>query len=384
MSWYPVPIDHEFPVQNLPKGRVRYQGRQIEGVRLGDSFLAFEGLQTHALPITRQGIQGLFADDAACSTREKVANCLIPLDKVQPQLPMEVRAFVDFYSGIHHASNVGRMFRPDQPPLLPNYRHLPIGYNGRASSVFVSGSPIRRPHGQQKVGDDVLFAPTRELDFELELGCFLASGTSPGSTVSVDDAPDLIKGLVLVNDWSARDVQRWEYQPLGPFLAKSFATTISPWIVDLEALKPFAVEGMLQDPNPLPHLTPRNGNRAYDIQLEVTLKTQRMTVPQVICTSNAKHLYWSFAQQLAHQASNGTPLEVGDLYATGTISGELPGTFGSMLELSWRGTQPLTMLETGETRSFLEDGDQITLRGWAQGDDYRIGFGDATGTVQPA
>ena len=298
--------------------------------------------------------------------------------------PMHIGAFVDFYSGIHHASNVGKMFRPDMPPLLPNYRWLPIGYNGRSSSIVPDGSDIERPRGQIKVGDDdPIYVPTRELDFELEVGFFVGAETEGGETVPVADAESYMMGLVLVNDWSARDVQRFEYQPLGPFLAKSFATSISPWIVTLDALAPFRCEGMTQEPAPLPHLA-SVGRAHYDIELEVSIQSAKMTQPQVICRSNTKHLYWSFAQQLAHQTSNGTPLEAGDLYASGTISGPEKGMFGSMLELCWRGTEPIALTETGETRTFLEDGDTVIMSGWAQGNGFRVGLGEVRSTVIPA
>jgi fumarylacetoacetase len=292
-------------------------------------------------------------------------------------IPLEIPQFVDFYSGINHASNVGRMFRPDMAPLLPNYRHLPVGYNGRASTVYPSDKVIRRPKGQTKSpeSDIPVFGPTKELDFELELGFFIAEGNEEGEMISVGSAADHMLGLVLVNDWSARDFQRWEYQPLGPFLAKSFATTISPWVVSLDALDPFRVEGQLQDPMPLEHLA-RGERDHYDIVLEVSILTPKMSKPQVVCRSNAKHLYWSLSQMLAHQTSNGTKVESGDLYASGTISGETEDSFGSLLELSWKGSKPLTMTETGEQRTFLEDGDTVIFTGYCQGDGYRIGFGE--------
>jgi fumarylacetoacetase len=300
-------------------------------------------------------------------------------------VPVEIPTFVDFYSGIHHASNVGKMFRPDMPPLLPNYRHLPVGYNGRASSVVASGTPIRRPKGQTKSPDSDRpeFGPTNELDFELELGFFVSKGNEMGTPIPIEEAEEYILGFVLVNDWSARDVQRWEYQPLGPFLAKSFATSVSPWIVMRDAMEPFRCAGEPQEPAPLPHLTPTRPDH-YDIQLEVSLKTAKATRPQRISGSNARHLYWSFAQQLTHLTSNGTNAEPGDLYASGTISGPEPGTFGSLLELTWRGTQPITIEETGEKRAFLEDGDTLIMTGYCQGDGYRIGFGEVSGTVLPS
>lgn len=319
-------------------------------------------------------------DDAAL--RE---TCLIPAASAPPCLPLMPKAFVDFYSGIHHASNVGRMFRPDQPPLLPNYRWMPIGYNGRASTVVTSGVDVIRPMGQFKAPDQAAptFGATRELDFELEMGFYLAKGSELGERVSAEEASDYVLGLVIVNDWSARDVQRWEYQPLGPFLAKSFATSISPWIVLPDALEPFRIEGMAQDPPPLDHLR-RPARSHYDISLEVSLQSRSMTRPQVICRSNTSNLYWSIAQQIAHQASNGTALQAGDLYASGTISGETEDSFGSMLELCWRGEKPIRLEETGEQRVFLEDGDEITMTAYAQGEGYRVGFGEVRTRILPA
>ncbi len=407
-SWIETGPESHFPIQNLPFGAGFRLGSDedeietVEAVAIGDyaldlAVLAEEGLidfEPGPVPfawVTFDGPEGIVAlrrqvydllraDNSALRDREALRKeCLIPIDELHMTLPMPPRAFVDFYSGIHHAGNVGKMFRPDQPPLLPNYRHLPVGYNGRASSVVPSGEPIVRPSGQQKIGDDVVFGPTKELDFELELGYFTGSENLMGEPVPIHEIEEFILGCVLVNDWSARDVQRWEYQPLGPFLAKSFATTISPWMVTLDALEPFRVEGMPQDPLPLPHL--RNpGPSHYDIHLEVSIQTPKMNRPQVICRSNSRNLYWSFVQQLAHQASNGTPIEVGDLYATGTISGETPDSFGSLLELTWRGQQPL-QLESGETRTFLQDGDIVTMTGWCQGDGFRVGFGECSGEV---
>jgi fumarylacetoacetase len=310
---------------------------------------------------------------------------MIPLEKANLQVPIPPMAYVDFYSGIHHARNVGQMFRPQGDPLLPNYRWVPIGYNGRANTVVASGTPIIRPKGQIKAADAEApeWGPCRELDFELEMGFYVGSGVDMGRRIPTTQAEEHILGLVIVNDWSARDVQRWEYQPLGPFLAKSFATSVSPWIVTLDALEPFRIEGMAQDPEPLPYLR-QKGNPHFDVQLEVSIKTGSMKTPQVICRSNMSNLYWSIAQQLAHQTSNGTPVELGDLYATGTISGETPDSFGSLLELTWKGERPLTMAETNERRTFLHDGDTVIMSAYAQGEGYRIGFGEVRGTIKPA
>lgn len=406
-TWVPGANGSGFPIQSLPYGTIiDDRGGEIDVVRIGDFALNLDQLVNDGLlldglddgdplmislahgPETlaeiREQLYHYLREDTTLmpTVRAQVESALIPLAEVDIEMPLPVNAFVDFYSGINHARNVGKMFRPDQPPLLPNYRHLPIGYNGRASSVVVSGYPIVRPHGQSKGPNDLapVYGPTRELDFELELGMFTSFPTEMGVTTSVDQIEDLILGCVLVNDWSARDFQRWEYQPLGPFLAKSFATSISPWIVPFDALLAFRTDTMAQDPAPLPHLAHDNP-RGLNIELEVILKTARARSGQTICRTNAKHLYWSLRQQLAHQSSNGTPIGAGDLYATGTISGEEPGTFGSLLELTWRGQEPITIEETGETRTFLENGDTVIMRGWCEGDGYQVSLGEVSGTI---
>ena len=275
------------------------------------------------------------------------------------------------------------MFRPDMPPLLPNYRHLPVAYNGRASSVVVSGTPIRRPKGQTKAPDSEVpeFGPTKELDFELEMGFYVGMPSAMGETVDIGVVKEHILGFVLVNDWSARDVQRWEYQPLGPFLAKSFGTSVSPWVVLPDALEPFRVTRLEQDPPVLNHLR-TSEPMAYDVTLEIKLKPEEAADYTTVSKTNANQLYWSFDQQLAHQASNGTPLSWGDLYASGTISGTEEGSFGSLLELTWRGSKPV---QVGETiRKFLEDGDSLVLTGYCQGEGFRVGFGEVEGTILPA
>jgi fumarylacetoacetase len=404
-SWIEVDPESHFPIQNLPFG-LAWLPDESEAVvsRIGDYVidlceLSAEGLLPNAeFPILhsmvdldkadlrrlREMLFDLLKEDNP-KLRDNAAlreAAFFDIDDVEMLVPTEIPQFVDFYAGIHHASNVGKMFRPDMPPLLPNYRHIPVAYNGRASSVLSSGAMISRPKGifKPEGSDEPTFGPTREFDFELELGFFIGEGNEMGEPISVEDADDHVLGLVLMNDWSARDIQRFEYQPLGPFLGKSFATSISPWIVTLDALEPFKVRGMEQDPKPLPHLQ-CNDCGHYDIQLEVAILTPSMTQPQVICRSNAKNLYWAICQMLAHQTSNGTPTEPGDLYGTGTISGQEEGSFGSMLELSWRGTKPIRMEETGEERSFLEDGDTVIISGYCQGDGYRIGFGDLVNEV---
>ena len=407
-SWVEVAPDSHFPIQNLPFGVGCCEGKpECVCIRIGDYALhlwtlldaglvpeegfpmlcSFQDLDRGNLTDLRKiAYELLRADNPILRENEALrAEALTKICDANIQLPVLIGAYVDFYSGINHASNVGKMFRPDMPPLLPNYRELPVGYNGRASSVVVSGDPIRRPKGQTKAADAErpVFGPSKELDFELEMGFFTGRGNTLGESIPIDQVADYILGFVLVNDWSARDIQRWEYQPLGPFLAKTFGTSISPWVVTMDALEPFRVEGPKQDPEPLEYLRSKE-KWHYDIHLEVSIQTEKMTKPQVISQTNSRELYWSFAQQLAHQACNGTNVEPGDLYASGTISGSEPGSFGSLLELTWRGRDKITMLETGETRTFLEDGDTVIMTGYCQGDGYRVGFGTVEGKILPA
>ncbi len=400
-SWIPVAEGSDFPIQNLPMGWATLpNGISGPVTRIGDTVIAVGDLVNQGLlPFEFAKVRGgwtaltrpelselraamvaLFSDEAVGFPQSIRDETLFDISQVTLHLPVAITAFVDFYSGIHHASNVGKMFRPDQAPLLPNYRHLPVGYNGRASSVVVSGTSIHRPAGQTRGPNDEnpTFGPSNEMDFELEVGFFLHHGNEMGKPIPISEVEEHMLGIVLVNDWSARDLQRWEYQPLGPFLAKSFATTVSPWVISLEALEPFRIGGPNQEPAVLPHLVPPRAGH-FDIQLEVSLCPAGASESETICRSNTKHLYWSFAQQLAHQASNGTPTESGDLYASGTISGPDEGSFGSMLELSWKGTKPLTV--AGQTRTFLQNGDRLTLTGFAQGEGYRIGFGEAAGVI---
>jgi fumarylacetoacetase len=276
------------------------------------------------------------------------------------------------------------MFRDPKNALLPNWLHLPIGYNGRASSVVVSGTPIRRPNGQTKAPDAERpsFGPSRKLDFELEMAFIVGRGNELGSPIPVAKAEEHIFGLVLMNDWSARDLQQWEYVPLGPFNAKSFGTTISPWVVTLDALEPFRVAGPAQDPEPLPYLR-QDGAHAFDVQLEIAIRPAAAALRSTICRTNFKHMYWSMAQQLAHHTVSGCNTQIGDLMASGTISGSAEDSFGSLLELTWNGKKPLA-LQGGQQRTFIEDADEIAMVGWCQADGYRVGFGEAAGTVLPA
>ena len=303
--------------------------------------------------------------------------------EAQMHMPVSVGDYTDFYSSIEHATNVGKMFRDPENALLPNWKHIPVGYHGRASSIIVSGQPIHRPKGQTlpNNADAPIFGPTQRLDFELEMGFICGKDTQLGESVSTEDAEDYIFGLVLFNDWSARDIQKWEYVPLGPFLAKNFASSISPWVVTLEALKPFKVAGPTQEPKVLPYLA-YEGEKNYDINLEVGISPDG-SEETTVCRSNFKYMYWNMAQQLAHHTVNGCNIHVGDMMASGTISGKEDDSFGSMLELAWMGTKPVKMKD-GSERKFINDGDMVTLRGFAQNGDIRVGFGEVSTKVLPA
>ena len=386
-----------FGLDNLPYGAVaRGGGRAQLAVRLGDDAVLLDVLEEAGLLVAaglpsrtlsgpvlnpllalgrdawsalRTTLQKLLADGLPASAR-------VPLAELDVRLPLAVGDYVDFYSSLEHATNLGRMFRPDAEPLVPNWRHMPIGYHGRASSIVVSGTPVRRPRGQlppAEPGGRPSFGPTRRLDIELELGFVTGPGNALGTSIPTAAAADHVFGFVLVNDWSARDIQRWEYVPLGPFLGKSFATSISPWVVPLEALEPFRVPAPAQDPEPLEYLR-TEGDWGLDIALEVELGGT------VISRTNARGLYWTFPQQLAHATVNGTNVRPGDLYASGTISGAEPDSRGSLIELTWGGRDPVR-LAGGSERTFLEDGDTVTLRGRC-GD--RVSFGEVTGTISPA
>lgn len=403
-SWVPVPEGSDFTLANLPFGyRVDPEEGPAQVVAIGEHWVVLpalaqlglvpdgpytERLEALGLEFARE-LRRIVADllreeNPALRDHPERDRAVAPICPEQLRVPFRIGAFVDFYSSEHHAANVGRMFRPQSDPLLPNWKHLPVGYNGRASTVVPSGVPVRRPRGQRKpVEGPPVLEPTRELDFELEMGFFLGEGNRWNEPIPVREAERFIFGFVLVNDWSARDVQRWEYQPLGPFLAKSFATSISPWVVMLDALEPFRTQGPVQDPEPLPYLRV-SGPSTFSIQLRVLLQTARMREPQIISETNFAEMYWSPAQQLAHQTVNGTRVERGDLYASGTISGPNPGSFGSLLELAWKGERPIRLEETGEERIFLEDGDTVIFQGWAGEGDRRVGFGELRARIEPA
>jgi fumarylacetoacetase len=332
--------------------------------------------------------------DRKTGQQRLVASLMLPMARAYFHKPVATENYTDFYASIHHATNVGRLFRPDKP-LLPNYRWIPIGYHGRASSLVISGTPIRRPQGQIKFPDESspVFEPTGQLDYELEVAAYIGSGNALGTRIPIDEAEQHFFGLSLLNDWSARDIQSWEYQPLGPFLGKSFATSVSPWVVPIEALADYRVPLALRpstEPQPLPYLTEATSGRpsGFDITLEVFLSTSHMrenNLPPVCLSSgNSRDLYWSFAQLLTHHASNGCNLIPGDILASGTVSGAQPGSQGCLLEITKRGTQPLC-LPTGELREFLADGDEIILRGYCDREGYpRLSFGECRGIVQPA
>lgn len=331
----------------------------------------------------REKIQQLLLEgselDKDKATQEKA---FFKSEDVQMMMPVHVPNYTDFYSSIEHATNVGKMFRDPENALLPNWRHLPVGYHGRASSIIGSDIPIRRPKGQTKPNDEApIFGPTKRLDFELEMAFVTNTYTEIGDSVTTENAEDYIFGMLLFNDWSARDIQKWEYIPLGPFLAKNFASSVSPWLVTLEALEPFRVKGPKQDPEVLPYLQ-YEGERNFDINLQVII-TPEKGEENIVCKSNFKYMYWNMSQQLAHHTVNGCNIEVGDMYASGTISGKDENSYGSMLEISWGGQKPIK-LSNGEERKFINDHDTVTIRGWAEKDGKRVGFGQVRTEVLPA
>ena len=369
---------------------VLYENGYFEEFNLGENvFEAFTlnefiSLGKSVTVPVREHIQKLLLEGSELSKDEETQlEAFHNIEKVSMQLPVHVPNYTDFYSSIEHATNVGKMFRDPDNALLPNWKHLPVGYHGRASSIVVSGTPIHRPKGQTMPpnADKPVFGPSQRLDFELEMAFITNSYTDLGETISTTEAEDHIFGMVLFNDWSARDVQKWEYVPLGPFLAKNFGSSISPWIVTLEALDPFRVNGPEQEPEVLPYLK-YEGKKNFDIHLQTLIQPENGE-ENLICTSNFKYMYWNMAQQLAHHTVNGCNLEVGDMYASGTISGKTEDSFGSMLELTWSGSKPLK-LKDGSERKFIEDNDTVIMRGWCEKDGMRIGFGEVSGKILPA
>ncbi len=409
--------DCDFPLQNLPYGMVRHGDQSFIGVAIGDQILnlrvcAQDGLLAPlagqivdacgaeslnplmslgkgSWSVLRQRVTELLdAEQANESMQNRIAQCMSPMQDATMLLPAQIGDYTDFYASIDHATRVGKLFRPDNP-LLTNYKYVPIGYHGRASSIVVSGMEIRRPSGQIKNADaEPVYAASRSLDYELEMGAFIGRGNQIGQPIPIADAEDHIFGLCLVNDWSARDIQSWEYQPLGPFLAKSFATSISPWIVPMEALAPYRVAARQRrdgDPAPLPYLSSKTAERdGIDVTLEVFLQSRKMCeenlAPMLVSRGNLRDLYWTIRQLVTHHASNGCNLRTGDLLATGTISGPEERSEGCLLEMKHR-SEPL-QLQSGETRKFLEDGDRVIFRGHASREGLpRIGFGECTGTI---
>ena len=418
--------DTDFPIQNLPfcvfSRACTYESVRV-GVAIGDFVLdvyacyecclfdddsfgiavsANNYCLDHSVMRKNADLQTAFrrrlieilSDSADEKTRKNVERNLIPMAEVEFQMPAHIGDYTDFYCSIFHATNVGSMFRPDNP-LLPNYKYVPIGYHGRASSVVVSGTEITRPKGQNRADENHApqYVPAKNLDYEMEVGFFVGKGNELGETISINNAESHVFGLCLVNDWSARDIQAWEYQPLGPFLAKNFATSISPFVVTMEALAPFRTNAFARDENdpvPLDYLSSDANEKTggFDINLEVYLQTKKMrdenAEPFLLSRSNTKDLYWTIGQMLTHHASNGCNLNTGDLMATGTVSGKEKTERGCLLELTWRGTEPIA-LPNGEERRFLEDGDEIIMKGFCERTGFRrIGFGECRGRILPA
>jgi fumarylacetoacetase len=391
-SWVESANGHpDFPLENLPLGRFKWRGDIHFGVAIGDSIFDLchpereRGVWRPGGAPPAPSDVSLTLDETRRLLREDSPHRdefrLVKQNEVEMMLPVDIGDYTDFYASIHHATNVGSMFRPDNP-LLPNYKWIPIGYHGRASSIVISGTPFHRPRGQTR--DDAsqppVFGPTKRLDYEMEVGVVIGKGNNRDEPIPIERANDHILGLCLVNDWSARDVQTWEYQPLGPFLAKSFATSMSPWVVSLDALAPFRVEPMGHE-ELLPYLSPPGA--AYDITLEVSLRSAKMREPMLVSRGNFRDMYWTIAQLVTHHTSNGCNLRAGDLLASGTVSGTTKESRGCLLERTWRGTEPLE-LPSGEQRRFLEDGDEVIMRAYCERDGAtRIGFGECRGTVLP-
>ncbi len=413
ISWINVPSQSDFPIQNIPFGVI--QTDQLEkrvASRIGDQVIDLKALfvlgYLENLPFELSDFDASSLNSmmkkgkkSIHDLRNRIAKLfeinhldlknnahhqdqiLIPIQQVEQCMPIEIGDYTDFYSSREHATNVGTMFRDPANALLPNWLWIPVGYHGRASSVIVSGTPFHRPKGQIKPNPEEppIFAPCRNLDFELEMAFITFEGKPLGDSISTAEAEEFIFGLCLFNDWSARDIQTWEYVPLGPFLAKNFASSVSPWIVTLDALEPFKVPSPSQNPEVLSYLK-YEGNLSYDIQLEVFIQPENASETK-IATSNFKYMYWNMAQQLAHHTVNGCNIRCGDLMGSGTISGPTPDSYGSMLELAWKGTKPLK-LDDGSERKFIHDGDTVTMRGFSEKNGVRIGFGEVSGKILPA
>ncbi len=412
-SWVPVPANSDFPIQNLPFGIFQTKNEKPRvGVRIGDQVLDLKTLYVLGYlenlsfelsdfdneflnAMMKKGKKGtrelrnriskLLRSDVNDLQKNEhhVAQVLIPVDQVEMRMPVQIGDYTDFYSSKEHATNVGIMFRDPANALLPNWLWIPVGYHGRASSVILSGVPVHRPKGQIKPQDDQppIYEASRQVDFELEMAFITYDGKPLGDSISTEEADDYIFGLCLFNDWSARDIQKWEYVPLGPFLAKNFASSISAWIVTLDALEPYKVSTPDQDPEVLSYLK-FEGERSYDIHLEVAIEPEG-SAETTISRSNFKYMYWNMAQQLAHHTVNGCNVRCGDLMGSGTISGPTEDSYGSMLELAWKGTKPLKMKD-GSERKFILDNDSVIMRGYCEKNGVRIGFGEVSSKILPA
>ncbi|GFS16382.1 fumarylacetoacetase [Elysia marginata] len=415
MSFVTVAPDSDFPIQNLPYGVFSTQDNPQPriGVAIGDQILdiqavkhlfdgpvlkdaqnvfdqptlnAFMGLGRAAWWEARQTLQKILSKSESTlrDNAELRARALVPQSSAIMHLPATIGDYTDFYSSKNHAYNVGCMFRDPKNALNPNWTHLPVGYHGRSSSVVISGTSIRRPNGQLKPTETnpPIFGTCRLFDFELEMGFFTGPASQLGNPITLDKAEDHIFGMVLLNDWSARDIQKWEYVPLGPFLGKNMGTTISPWVVTMDALRPFLIDNVPQDPEPLPYLAHKD-NYNFDIKLDVSIMADGLAKPSTITRSNFKYMYWTMKQQLVHHTATGCNINPGDLMGSGTISGPTPEEYGSMLELCWKGTKTID-LGNGITRKFLQDGDEVIFHGYCEGEGHRVGFGNCSGKVLPA
>ncbi|MFT7114596.1 MAG: fumarylacetoacetase [Candidatus Azotimanducaceae bacterium] len=412
-SWIRVDEGSDFPIQNIPFGVFKpLYGEPRVGTRIGDTAIDLSSLHSLGYLDSLGLPEGLFAQDSMNdllklnkpywrAIRNSISDIFeesnvklkddishqskvcLPIQSVTMQMPVRVGDYTDFYSSRDHATNVGTMFRDPDNALLPNWLHIPVGYHGRASSIILSGQDIHRPKGQRLPADSEtpVFGPSVLMDFELEMAFVTGQGKELGESISTAEANDYIFGMCIFNDWSARDIQKWEYVPLGPFLAKSFASSMSPWIVTLDALEPFRVAGEKQEPNVLPYLE-FEGDKNIDINLEVQIASDNFEA-HTLCNSNYKHMYWNMEQQLAHHTSNGCNINAGDMLASGTISGPTPNSYGSMLELSWRGSKPVTMPD-GTERKFINDGDTVIMKAHCQKDGLRIGFGNVSTKLLPA
>ncbi len=409
-SWIDIPKNSDFSIYNLPFGifSTNKNSKRV-GVAIGNNIIDllasnkldifkdlninnnvfennflndFINLGKNKTNKVREIIQQQLTDES--SKIKMSTDVIIPMNEAEMHLPVKVGDYTDFYSSIEHATNIGSMFRDPSNPLLPNWRHLPVGYHGRASSIIVSGIDIFRPQGQVMPidSDKPVFTSSKRIDFELEMGYIIGKNSSLGSSITTDDADNYIFGKVLFNDWSARDIQKWEYVPLGPFLGKSFASSISPWVVTIEALDNFRVAGPIQNPEVLDYLK-FNGLKNYDINLSVSILPEKTNIVTIVCKSNFKYMYWNMSQQIAHHTINGCNLNVGDIMASGTISGKSKDSYGSMLELSWGGKKNIE-LNDGSSRTFIEDYDSVIMRGYCEKDNIRVGFGEVKSKLLPS